>query len=157
MAERRPVEQRSIEQRVLALIGEASARRAAGFIIAATVSLVVAAGVLMRVFDRHEFKSVWAGMWFSLQTVTTVGYGDMTPRSPLGRISASVVMLGGISLLAIVTATITSTFIERAQREFRAEEAAEEERAGERLDTRFDEVDARLERIEAALSELTRR
>ncbi len=47
--------------------------------------------------------------------MTTVGYGDVVPQSTAGKIVASVVMLGGLSFLAIITALITSAFVTRAQ------------------------------------------
>jgi voltage-gated potassium channel len=46
-----------------------------------------------------------------------IGYGDVTPKEPSGRIVAGVVMLEGVALLAITTAVITSTFVTRAARE----------------------------------------
>jgi voltage-gated potassium channel len=46
--------------------------------------------------------------------VTTVGYGDIVPRQTAGRLIAGVLMLGGLSLLAVVTAAITSGFVSRA-------------------------------------------
>jgi hypothetical protein len=70
-------------------------------------------------------------------------------------------MFGGIALLAIVTAAVTSSFVERAQRARHAEEEVagrrEEERLEERLDARFDDVAARLERVETMLRSLTNR
>ena len=35
---------------------------------------------MMRVLDHKEYSSVWLGMWWVLETVTTVGYGDLTPE-----------------------------------------------------------------------------
>ena len=52
-------------------------------------------------------------MWFALQTVTTVGYGDVTPGRSR-QLVAALIMLEGIAFLAIVTAAITSTFVARA-------------------------------------------
>jgi voltage-gated potassium channel len=58
------------------------ARRAAGIIAAFTVLITVAGGILERLVDHHEFPTIGRGVWFALQTVTTVGYGDLTPRQP---------------------------------------------------------------------------
>ena len=71
----------------------------------------------MRLLDHDEYSDVWVGMWWALQTVTTVGYGDVTPKNPAGRIIAAFVMLQGIAFLAIATAAITSTFVSRANKE----------------------------------------
>ena len=40
----------------------------------------------MRFLDHSEYSNVWVGMWWALQTVTTVGYGDVTPEHVSGRI-----------------------------------------------------------------------
>lgn len=101
-------------------------------------------------------------MWWSVQTVTTLGYGDVTPKNAGGKLLASVVMLEGISFLAVVTAAITSTFVARAQREAQSRQQQSGERNGETLvdapvDPRLEQMAARLERVESLLLELTRR
>jgi voltage-gated potassium channel len=133
-----------------------SIRGAASVIVTATAVIVVASGVLMTVFDRSEYPSVFRGMWWALQTVTTVGYGDVTPQHLSGRIIAGVVMFEGIALLAIVTAAITSSFVERARAARAAAAAAEDEQEQEHLDARFDDLSARLERVESMLRTLTK-
>lgn len=134
-----------------------SVRVAASVIVAATALVVVGAGVLIRILDHEEYGSIWVGMWWALQTVTTVGYGDVTPRHAIGRIIASFVMLEGIAFLAILTAAITSTFVRRAELEHDQEEAAEAESAETRLAAHFDDLGARLDRVEATLARLSER
>ena len=128
-----------------------SVRAAASTIVLATAGVVVLAGVLIRVFDHHEYSNVWVGMWWAMQTVTTVGYGDVTPADTTGRIIAALVMLQGIAFLAIVTAAITSTFVARATEEHDAAESEDELTELRRIEARFDELDRKLERLEAAL------
>ena len=132
-------------------------RLAAGVIVTATAVVVVGAGVLMRLLDHTEYKNIWVGMWWSLQTVTTVGYGDVTPQKPIGRVVASFVMLEGIAFLAIVTAAITSSFVARAEREQDRADQAEDDAAVARLETRFDQIDSRLDQLDSMMSELARR
>jgi len=145
-----------IERRMTRFLREpVSVRNAASVIVTASVVIVVAAGVLMRVLDHREFPNIWLGLWWAVQTVTTVGYGDVTPRDVPGRIVAAAVMLEGIALLAIVTAAVTSTFVERAQRDREREEAKELERDQEAMNVRFDDLAARLERVETMLRRLT--
>src|SRR5213080_1163617 len=91
-----------------------SVRGAASVIVIVTAIVVVGGGVLMRVFDHSEYSNIWVGMWWALQTVTTVGYGDVTPKHVSGRLVGVIVMLEGISFLAIITAVITSSFVARA-------------------------------------------
>jgi voltage-gated potassium channel len=126
-----------------------SVRSAVRVIVAVTVLVVALGGALMRVLDGEEFPNVWLGVWWALQTVTTVGYGDVTPKEPAGRIVATFVMLEGIALLSIVTAAITSIFVARAQRE--GSNLPADSPPDRALDARFDDLDRRLDRIEAAL------
>jgi voltage-gated potassium channel len=92
-------------------------RRAAGVIVTMTTLIVVGSAIAMRVFDHREFASIWVSLWWAVQTVTTVGYGDVAPHKPIGRVIATIVMLEGVAFLAVVTASITSTFVARAQHE----------------------------------------
>ena len=132
-----------------------SVRLAAGVIVTATATVVVVAGILMRVLYHTEYGSIWVGMWWAIQTVTTVGYGDVTPHKAIGRIVATFVMLEGIAFLAVVTAAITSTFVRRAELEHEEEEAAEAETAEARMDAHFGDLAARLDRVEATLTRLS--
>jgi voltage-gated potassium channel len=132
-----------------------SVRQAAGVIVTATVVVVLASGVLMRLLDRHEYPNIWLGIWWAIQTVTTVGYGDVTPKSLAGRVVAGFVMLEGIALLAIVTAGVTSAFVRRAEQDRETDETLDEDAERKRVAARFDSLDDRLERIEAELAKLT--
>jgi voltage-gated potassium channel len=115
-------------------------KRAARAIASASVMLTVAGGIAARLLDRKEFHSIGDSMWWALQTVTTVGYGDIVPARTSGRIVGAVLMLNGIALLTVITAAVTATLVEQV-----------------RSARRPDDVAARLERIEAQLAELTAR
>jgi voltage-gated potassium channel len=134
-----------------------SVRLAAGVIVTATALVVIGGGALMRILDPSEYSSIWVGMWWSLQTVTTVGYGDVTPHKTIGRLVGAFVMLEGIAFLAIITAAITSTFVARAEHEQQLAGADDLDAAVTRLEARFDQVDERLERLDSMMSELGRR
>jgi voltage-gated potassium channel len=82
--------------------------------------------------------------------VTTVGYGDYTPKTAIGRILTSLVMLYGIAFLSITTAAITSVFVARAERERVIGEAAAADEAEA-------SVVIRLERLESQLAQLNER
>jgi len=148
-----------VERRMSRFLREPpSVRTAAGVIVTATAVVVVTGGVAMRLLDHAEYKNVWVGMWWAIQTVTTVGYGDVTPARHSGRIVASFFMLYGVAFLAIVTAAITSTFVARAQKE-RLSAAAEdmddarspEAMLGE-LTRRFDTLEELLRRVEEQMT-----
>lgn len=123
-------------------------RHAAGLIALSTTIVVVGSGVLMRVLDRSEYPSIGRGVWWAMQTVTTVGYGDVTPAHTSGRIVAVFVMLWGIASVSIVVAAVTSSFVARATRE----RAKEEQTAEERMHGRFDDLADRIDRLEGASS-----
>jgi voltage-gated potassium channel len=121
-----------------------TARRAGMWIAAVTVVTTIAAGIIMWFVDRDDFPNVWLGLWWAVQTVTTVGYGDVTPTTPAGRSIGAVVMLTGIAFVTVVTAAITAVFVESARRRLRDTSAREQ-------DDRHTEILERLERIEARL------
>jgi voltage-gated potassium channel len=131
----RPI-MRRIERRPL------TARRA-GVAIAVTTALVTFAGaVLVWLVDRKDFDTLDEAAWWAVQTVTTVGYGDVTPTSGSGRAIAAIVMLAGIGFVTVVTAAITAAFIESARRQ-----------RGDSTEERLAEISARLDRIEQRLEE----
>jgi len=125
---------------------------AANFIVVVTVVVVILGGILMRLLDREEYPSIWSGMWFALQTVTTVGYGDVTPERLEGRIVAAFIMLEGVAFLSIVIAAITSIFVARAQRERDIGRDDMRDHSTSSLHARFDELEARLDRLEHKLT-----
>src|SRR5262245_22674776 len=127
-----------------------SVRSAAGVIVLATAVVVVGGGVLIRLIDSEEYPSVGVGMWWALQTVTTVGYGDVTPTHFTGRLVGALVMLEGIAFIAIVTAAITSSFITRASRTAEAARSEGELTERELLERRFDELERKLDALIAA-------
>jgi len=100
-------------------------RDAAFLIVVVWLVVVVAFGVVEHLIDDKTFPTVWLGMWWALTTVTTVGYGDVVPQDSAGRVVASFLLLGGLALLSVVTATITSGFVARAQRETRSDAEVE--------------------------------
>ena len=132
-----------------------SVQTAAGVIITATAVVVVVGGIGIRVLDHKEYSSIWVGMWWALQTVTTVGYGDVTPARWSGRIVAAFVMLEGIAFLTVTIAAVTSVFVARAEAERDAAEAVEEDKEEDRLEARLDSLDERLDRVEGMLRKLT--
>ncbi len=128
-----------------------SVRNAAGTIVIATAVVVVGAGALMRVLDPHEYPNVGVGMWWAIQTVTTVGYGDVTPKNVVGRVVAAFVMLEGIAFVAIVTAVITSTFVARATRDYDAAQTTDEASDAERIEARLDTLEHKIDSLAASL------
>ena len=124
-----------------------SVRVATGVIVSATAVVVAGSGVLIWALDHSEYSNIWVGMWWALQTVTTVGYGDVSPTNPSGRIIASFVMLYGVAFVTIFVAAITSIFVARAS----AERGIAEDQADRPIEARLEVIDDRLRRLEDLL------
>jgi voltage-gated potassium channel len=120
--------------------------RASRAIATVTVIVTVAGGVLVRLIDSSEFSSIGESLWWSLQTVTTVGYGDVVPHNDSGRFVGVVLMVAGVGFLAVVTGSIAAAFTQAA---LRREPGAR----GDPLASRIDELIARVERLEQAVRE----
>ncbi|MFO1073795.1 MAG: cyclic nucleotide-gated ion channel [Geminicoccaceae bacterium] len=93
------------------LFNERRSLMAAGTILA--VALLLAAGALHHVEGEAQpenFGSIPAAMWWAIATLTTVGYGDVVPITPLGRMLAGVVAVVGIGMFALPTAILGAGF-----------------------------------------------
>jgi voltage-gated potassium channel len=143
----RPVRRRGVAISARWLVRESLTARGAALIIAAfTLIITVAAAVLARVFDPKDFDGISTALWWALQTVSTVGYGDVTPRHASGRWIAAVVMLVGVGFVAVITASVTAALVENARRRFVRPEDRE-------IADSLEAITARLAAIEAALQE----
>ncbi len=135
------------ERRLEGWVDRATTPRGAAIVIAtATIVITLAAGLVMTALDRDNYPSLGQGLWWAVQTTTTVGYGDNVPTTVAGRLLAVLVMFFGIGFLTVITAAITSTFVARSRLEQRDEDTETPTVA------HFRQLDTRLERIEAALS-----
>jgi voltage-gated potassium channel len=96
-----------------------AARRKIAVFLLGMVTLVVLIGALLYVIEgpTHGFRSIPVGIYWAVVTITTVGYGDVAPVTPLGRFLASVVMLLGYSILAVPTGILTAEFGAAARRQ----------------------------------------
>jgi voltage-gated potassium channel len=126
-----------------------TAERAARIIASVTLTVTVVSGILIHWTDPDNFPNIGRGLWWAVQTVTTVGYGDAVPRTTLGQLVAAAVMIVGIGFLTVITAAITSAFVEAARRAIEGHET-------EVLTERLDSLGSQLNGIEATLAQLSR-
>jgi voltage-gated potassium channel len=113
-------------------------------VVSVTLLVTVGGGVVIWLLDHKEFSDLGTSLWWAVQTVTTVGYGDVVPHETIGRVIGTVVMLTGIGFIAVMTAAVTASLIEQARR--RA--------AADRPDptVQLDRIEARLAAIERAVA-----
>jgi voltage-gated potassium channel len=142
------LEEAKLERQLDRVLARATSPRGAAVVIATvSTSLTIGAGVVMTFADHKSFPSIGSGLWWAVQTVTTVGYGDHVPANVAGRLVAAFVMLVGIGFLTIITAAITSTFVSRSRREQGPSGAVTP------TEEQLRQIAGRLERIEAALTD----
>ena len=124
--------------------------RYAAFLIASVwVGAVVVFGIVEHLVDPESFPNVWLRMWWALETVTTVGYGDVVPADTSGKIIASFLLLGGLSLIAVVTGVVTSAFVAQAQAERQAS-------GGDPVIEKLDDLSRRLESVQEEVARTRR-
>jgi voltage-gated potassium channel len=85
-----------------------------------------------------QIKTIEDGIWWALVTITTVGYGDITPLTTLGRLVAGTLMFVGLGLIATVTAIVSAKFIANYVDHHTNDDVLE----------KLEEVEAEIEKIE---------
>lgn len=89
----------------------ASARKISVFIFTVLALMVVFGSVMYLVEgEAHGFDSIPRGIYWAIVTMTTVGYGDISPGTPLGQFIAAVVMMLGFAIIAVPTGIVASEF-----------------------------------------------
>ncbi len=76
-------------------------------VLAAIIIIVLVAGNLIYFLEPQNINDAFEGCWWALVTMTTVGYGDIVPHSPAGRLLASSLIIMGVTIFAMLTGTIS--------------------------------------------------
>jgi voltage-gated potassium channel len=103
--------QRRFNRRISAQIertGGITAGVAVQIIAVYTMTVVFVSALIMWLIDDDNFPNYGVSLWWAVQTVTTVGYGDVVPTSIVGRVVAALVMLTGIGLITVVAGAVAS-------------------------------------------------
>lgn len=102
-------------------VGNAVRGRVVMYTVAGAVLLVFVASLAVLESERGHpdahITHFGQALWWSVTTITTVGYGDLTPVTPTGRVIAVLLMIGGISLVGSITATLASWIVQRVSDE----------------------------------------
>ena len=108
-----------------------------------TVMVVLIGGAVFAEVERGQDLSVWDGIWWSVTTVSTVGYGDIPTTTDTGRVIAMIVMAAGIGFVALLTAFAANRFVSSAATLGRQDEMLTKLTA---LSNRLDHIERRLDR-----------
>jgi voltage-gated potassium channel len=109
-------------------VGDAIRGRVIIYTVCSAVLLIYVASLAVldaeRSDPRSDITSFGRAVWWAITTVTTVGYGDLAPVTVTGRVIAALLMIGGISLVGVVTATLASWIVQRVAEEDEANQTA---------------------------------
>ena len=127
------------------------------------LALIFFIGVFGYLFYASEpqVKTFGDGIWWALVTITTVGYGDITPLTTLGRVVAGLLMLLGLGLIATITAIVSAKFIQNYvdghTNDDVLEKLQELETEIEKIEELEDNVLGKLQELEAEVDELNKK
>ena len=90
-----------------------ASRRKIALFLFVVLTLVVILGSLMYLVEGEEngFTSIPRGIYWAIVTMTTVGYGDISPQTGLGQFLASIVMIVGYGIIAVPTGIVTAEMV----------------------------------------------
>ena len=129
-------------------------------ILAALIFFIAIFGYLFYV-SEPQVETFGDGIWWALVTITTVGYGDITPLTTLGRVVAGLLMLLGLGLIATITAIVSAKFIQNYvdghTNDDVLEKLQELETEIEKIEELEDNVLGKLEELEAEVDELNKK
>jgi Ion channel len=106
------------------------------FLVTIIAAIAIVFAIVMRLVDQEDFPTLGVALWWSVQTVTTVGYGDVSPVEPVGRLFGAALMIVGFAFLSILTGVIASLLVRQRRED-------------------VDRIEARLDELERLLRERT--
>ena len=127
------------------------------------LALIFFIGIFGYLFYASEpqVKTFGDGIWWALVTITTVGYGDITPLTTLGRVVAGLLMLLGLGLIATITAIVSAKFIQNYVDGHTNDDVLEKlnelETEIEKIEELEDNVLGKLQELEAEVDELNKK
>ena len=127
------------------------------------LALIFLIGIFGYLFYASEpqVKTFGDGIWWALVTITTVGYGDITPLTTLGRVVAGFLMLLGLGLIATITAIVSAKFIQNYvdghTNDDVLEKLQELETEIEKIEELEDNVLGKLKELESEVDELNKK
>ena len=143
--------------RLVTLVG--IMQRSAGTALRGRITLYTAGSAALLIFtsalatldaERNEpgssIRTFGQALWWALTTITTIGYGDTFPVSTEGRFIAALLMIGGVALIGVVTATLASWIVSLVEEESAEQEAATQAQVAA-LQRQVSELSERIDRL----------
>ena len=124
-----------------------------GYLLSSVVALVIVSGVLFS--HLEDGYSVSEGVWWAIVTATSVGYGDVVPASGLGRLVATLLMVAGISFVALLSAATAAYLVDiegEEEQEDLLQRIREQQNREQKIQEQLHEVNDRLQHLETLLS-----
>jgi voltage-gated potassium channel len=112
--------QRAVGQTIRGKVIVYTACGAVAIVYAASLAILDVEGTR----PESKIHNLGDALWWAITTVTTVGYGDLSPVTPMGKLVAVALMIGGIALVGSVTATLASWIVQRVAEEDTATKVA---------------------------------
>ena len=115
----------------LAAIGDVFRRKSQQMVASVFfVFMILILASLLIYYAEHDaqpeqFENAFSGLWWAVATLTTVGYGDLYPITPLGRFLGAVIAILGIGMVAVPTSILSAGFMEMLEKETSGENEAE--------------------------------
>jgi voltage-gated potassium channel len=136
-------------------IGQAIRGRVILYTASGAVLLIYACSLSILQVERGRpdasINNFGDALWWALETVTTVGYGDKSPHTTLGKLIAATLMIGGIGVVSLITASLASWIVERVAQEDTASQAITESH----IDALRTDVEQQVDSLRAEIRALT--
>jgi voltage-gated potassium channel len=119
------------------------------------IGLAFAGAIAIRFLDHDSFPTFGSAFWWALQTVTTVGYGDVVPTGTTGKVIGSIEMVLGVSFISFLTAGVTSAIVQRAQDRRQQEQHERVREDNKRLAESLTDIRTAIAALDARLDRLS--
>ncbi|TGD19977.1 potassium channel family protein [Levilactobacillus suantsaiihabitans] len=121
------------------------------YLFSISVAIIVLSAFL---FSLTEKQSLANSLWWAITTATTVGYGDETPHTAVGKIIASFLMVGGVGFIGLLTSTITDFVASRTEQATTTQEAQQLADMAQLL-AKIDTLTAKVDQLQTQVDRLT--
>ncbi len=120
------------------------------YLFSISIAIIVLSALLFSVFEHQSLSD---SLWWAITTATTVGYGDDTPHTAVGKIIAVGLMFGGIGFIGLLTSTITDFFTNETGQTLEADDSQDETELKQLL-TKIDILTQKVDHLQTQVKHL---